>query len=72
MGFAMPRFTSISHSRLRLSVKRTMRPGSPFGSCPRALACRAQSTWREPCPWHVSQDTFTSEKVVRKRSSSSR
>ena len=68
MGLAIPRFSSISHVRLRLSVKRTMRPGSPFGSSPRALARRAHSTWREPWPWHASQDTSFSEKVVRKRS----
>ncbi len=72
MGFAIPRSRSISHVRLRRSVKRTMRPGSPCGACPRAFAAAAHSTWREPGPWQASQETFSSEKVVRKRSSSKR
>jgi hypothetical protein len=69
VGLAIPRSTSISHSRLRRSVKRTMRPGSPFGSCPLAFARSAHSAWREPGPWQASQETSISENVVRNRSS---
>ena len=72
VGLAIPRSVSISHSRLRRSVKRTIRPGSPFGTCPLAFARCAHSAWREPGPWQASQDTSISEKVVWKRSSARR
>ena len=63
----MPRAASISHVRLRLSVKRTISPGS----APLRAFCRfafAQVTCREPGPWHASQETSISEYVVTNRS----
>ena len=64
VGFAVPRTTSICQLRLRRSPKRTTSPGSPVGCRPRERALRAQATWREPGPWHASQETEAAENVV--------